>query len=117
MRWGFGIYGSGTWGASSPAFVLLSLHHKTSLEVALAYKIAEKNVLVFTAKISNALGQLIDPTTVTLRLKRPDGTTAPAIAMTKSIVGIYTAELDTQDLAAGRQNFRTLADFSDAVDD
>lgn len=89
-------------GLRAPHWVSVSLaaRHRLTVEVR-EVQILQRNVIEILARISTGPAYA-DPTTVSLRLKRPDGTeVTPAPVMTKLGTGLYRYYLDTQGLAAG----------------
>ena len=70
------------------------------------YSVLKSNIVTIEARFFKN-GSYADPTTVTLAMKKPDGTAlSPAQTLTRQSLGVWSCDFDTQGQAAGVWSFR-----------
>lgn len=70
------------------------------------YSVLKSNIVTIEARFFKN-GAYADPTTVTLAMKKPDGTAlSPAQTLTRQSLGVWSCDFDTQGQAAGVWSFR-----------
>lgn len=119
--YGVATYGSSVFGPAIPGLcwvelatrsaVAVSLLPKSRLEVTvMPLSALQSNVLVFTLRFEQA-GAYADPNSVSLRLKKPDGTElSPAPVPSRTALGTWRWEFDTAGQPAGTWTYRAEGD-------